>query len=565
MIDWVSQDRRKPFLDTRQFDFFAQRPGGSLSIGSNTVTLSPVPLGVNGTNTNHYIWISGGSGIAEACLITGGSALSGHATGTITFSCSFNHSGAWTVTSATAGFQESIYFSIGESLPAALVIPRGFSVVHAPTTVSVSTLVSLLGLGIDVTVIARSSEMTAGNIIQSVGTTGSVCGLSMENLTIYNAGYPTLAPMTSGAGLAITDQNALTQTITNIKIEDGYDGIVLAGSGRVNITNYEFFNRAAWAAYPCNSALTVQNTVSNQAGGNVVENIHTLMDQDDGVTGLHYGIRILASDGLQITDPDIKARIGMSFENSASGITNVKVDGAIIDRVREIGVQFTGNNSIAFANIRFNNYHIVGYSGNSAHLTHGVLFVGPCNVSNVIFNNGIVAGFATDGFGFVTGGVKAITVSNSQIFANGVGMQWSSGDGGTIVIGNKIYDAGGGVQQYGLSFPTANSQMTVIGNDLRGNLSTSIQGSTNLTDSIVVDNPGFNPVGVSAISVGASPFTYTAGPTREIVYISGTVTSVKRGTTVISTAAQTTVELYPFTPVTVTYPSGAPTMIKDAQ
>lgn len=89
---------------------FTQTPGGSLTAGiTNTVTLAPVPVGINGTNTNHYLYISGGTGTAEAVLITGGTAVSGAASGTITFVPANAHSGAWTVAGASGGVQECIY------------------------------------------------------------------------------------------------------------------------------------------------------------------------------------------------------------------------------------------------------------------------------------------------------------------------------------------------------------------------------------------------------------------------------------------------------------------------
>src|SRR5215472_3634692 len=69
-------------LIATQFAFTPQTPGGALGIGNNVITLAPVPAGVNGTNSNHYLYISGGTGAAEAVLITGGTAVSGAASGT---------------------------------------------------------------------------------------------------------------------------------------------------------------------------------------------------------------------------------------------------------------------------------------------------------------------------------------------------------------------------------------------------------------------------------------------------------------------------------------------------
>lgn len=107
--DWITQMKNKPVADTREYDFSPLSPGGSLSAGSNTVTVRPVPFGMNGTNSNYYVYVSGGTGTAESCLVTGGTAVSGAASGTLIMTCSNSHTGAWTISSATAGIVESIY------------------------------------------------------------------------------------------------------------------------------------------------------------------------------------------------------------------------------------------------------------------------------------------------------------------------------------------------------------------------------------------------------------------------------------------------------------------------
>jgi hypothetical protein len=94
-------------LSTSTYDFASQAPGGSLTAGIGaSVTLTPCPLGVNGGDTNHYLYISGGSGTAEAVLLAGGSCTSGAATGSVIFTPANSHSGAWTIKSASSGIKE---------------------------------------------------------------------------------------------------------------------------------------------------------------------------------------------------------------------------------------------------------------------------------------------------------------------------------------------------------------------------------------------------------------------------------------------------------------------------
>ena len=97
-------------VENYTFTLTAASLGGvSLSIGSNTVTLSGAcPLGLNGNDTGHWVYINNGTGTAEAVQISGGTARSGVTGGTLTFSCSNTHSGAWTITSAFGGVPEAV-------------------------------------------------------------------------------------------------------------------------------------------------------------------------------------------------------------------------------------------------------------------------------------------------------------------------------------------------------------------------------------------------------------------------------------------------------------------------
>lgn len=83
------------------------------------------------------------------------------------------------------------------------------------------------------------------------------------------------------------------------------------------------------------------------------------------------------------------------------------------------------------------------------------------------------------------------------------------------------------------------------------------------TSSIIEGNPGYNPQGPASITVTASPFTYTAGSSPEMVYITGGTVSliVKSGTTLF-TSTEKSVRLEANQAVVVTY-SSAPTMNKD--
>ncbi len=95
-------------VNSADYNFAPQTPGGALIVGNTSVTMVPVPLGVNGSDIQHRLYVSGGTGTAESCLITGGTAVSGATTGTAILQCANTHSGAWTVQSVNSGVSEAI-------------------------------------------------------------------------------------------------------------------------------------------------------------------------------------------------------------------------------------------------------------------------------------------------------------------------------------------------------------------------------------------------------------------------------------------------------------------------
>ena len=126
-------------------------------------------------------------------------------------------------------------------------------------------------------------------------------------------------------------------------------------------------------------------------------------------------------------------------------------------------------------------------------------------------------------------------------------------------------------QRYGISIGAVGTDFhCVTENDLQNNTTGALGNFSAGVNNIVTRNIGVTPSGVSAITVTASPFTYTnVGGVPQMVYVDGgTVTTVvKNGVTVFSfgaAAARAAVALEPNEAVTVTY-TVAPTMNKDSK
>ena len=154
---------------------------------------------------------------------------------------------------------------------------------------------------------------------------------------------------------------------------------------------------------------------------------------------------------------------------------------------------------------------------------------------------------------------------------DGIHLSCASHDCERITIsGNDCSDDQGvGVtQQYGIILSTyfgasSFTDINIIDNITVDNETAGVLAQGTNTAVVVKDNNGYNPVGVSAITVTASPFTYTAGASPETVYISGgTVNPIVKGGVTLFVNTGHSVELSPLQSVVVTY-SGAPTMNKD--
>lgn len=193
---------------------------------------------------------------------------------------------------------------------------------------------------------------------------------------------------------------------------------------------------------------------------------------------------------------------------------------------------------------------------------------------------------------------KNIHFRNNRFFGNGKSAIHSNISNGLTIIGNAIYNnstlgvgsyyaidlSGGFSGGYNLyvnieknNFFDTNGtpkqtkilncnyvQGVKMTNNFVSNYSTMLSTTANSLDMDVRGNWGYNPVGISAITVTASPFTYQAGFTPETVYIvGGTVSNVTRsGSSLVSSSHDYQIQLEPKQSVVVTY-SVAPTMYRD--
>ncbi len=153
---------------------------------------------------------------------------------------------------------------------------------------------------------------------------------------------------------------------------------------------------------------------------------------------------------------------------------------------------------------------------------------------------------------------KRITVSNNILLnAYQAGILVENGNEQEVLITNNIcYGCEKGIHIKDGDY------IYIEGNNLRGNTTAITIESGKNAHGWIRNNPGYNPVGVSSISVGSSPFTYSAGSSPETVYIrGGTVSDISVDGTTLFTDSGHSIDLEPHQSVTVTY-TDVPTMVK---
>ena len=201
----------------------------------------------------------------------------------------------------------------------------------------------------------------------------------------------------------------------------------------------------------------------------------------------------------------------------------------------------------------------------SSHSIDGVLLTNGAGavIDGVDFNGCHFFLNPSSGISISDASCKNIRISDSAIAQNGTGVAIAAGVSEFSVQSCKI-GAGYGLtaNTTGISFAAGTSgNFHIANNDLRGN-TTIISGVAGITGTTgrIEGNLGYNPIGIAAITVGASPFTYTNGPSRATAYIrAGVVTAITQNGTTLYSATENSVDLGPNEVLVITY-TGLPTL-----
>lgn len=213
-----------PVINPTDFTF-TQTPGGSLSAGTQTITLTPCPNGVAGADTNHYLYVSGGTGTAEAALITqsggAGTCTSGASSGTIKLTIANSHSGAWTVTSASAGIDEAFRSVSGPRLQMARGTYDIYGTIYPPVNAT------LKGAGVAATVLNWNQTNAKMFFVKNTNFAMSEIYLSQ----IGTATSGSIGIYTEGTGSGVSGSTADLFVFTDVWATGFFNGLYLNGVG----------------------------------------------------------------------------------------------------------------------------------------------------------------------------------------------------------------------------------------------------------------------------------------------------------------------------------------------
>jgi hypothetical protein len=227
-----------PSITSGSYIFPPQTPGGNLIAGTNVITLSPVPKGVNATDQGHWLYISGGTGTAEAVPITGGTAVAGASSGTVIVTCANTHTGAWTIQTATSGIEEAL---VALGAPGQVQIPSGQWIIHGPITIPAPVTsgwqsYAIVGMGrlVSTLLIAADFPLTVSGVFIPLYTATSCPGprwsdfgvVFPQNYTLPVSGMTHWPPV-------IRSNNISAGSVLRLYISGAWQAVVVTGSSQV--------------------------------------------------------------------------------------------------------------------------------------------------------------------------------------------------------------------------------------------------------------------------------------------------------------------------------------------
>lgn len=549
-VDWTRDIDNLPVIDSRTTNWFRTNNLGAtgnltVSGAGKVITLTPGPAGLE---VGKNIYVTGGTGTAEVVPVTATTCTAVVTTScTVTVTTANTHSGSWQAKTATVGIQEAYNILPTTGYGGGMVRVPGGSHTTYTTIVMDRSFTAICGVGRVATNLLTS--YTGGPMFSLPDETqqNMICGMNLEGpggvtttfaISAVNQAHLHVKEVSMnyfGQGISVTGNTNSQNSIFEDLLIFG-----LRGAGAYIDTTIDggTWNRV-WMAGETNSTNSigwrVKNTVGLRLNGTYTNSIGAgmVVDPDTGVS-----IAI-----IHMTDAN--------FEGFASWSS--------------YGIRLSPATGAWVAGITHQGGGIGGFD-------YGLLMDGVGTTEDVVISNLNI--IANDVAGIHVTQGRRVTFRDCTVTANGNNTQ----PGAAILGGNDIRILGGtyaaafyvhGVdsQTYGVYVQNA-TDVTIAdviatpnkaGNPM-GPDGTVIDAGGN-TRLQIRNVRGFNPQGPAVVTPGASPWTYTAGPTNEVLYFyGGTITTVVKGG---ANLPGSPVYLAPGQSVTITYSVVPSSVYKD--
>ena len=341
----------------------------------------------------------------------------------------------------------------------------------------------------------------------------------------------------------------------------------------------------------------------------------------NGVTGLRFdGLEVVGR------PPTISGAIGLSgssIGNTSLLSENVRIANCYIQDAEDYGIEMSMVRNVSIVGNVFNNCwrEVIGVEVKTADIAHDITIMGNTIILNMVSTDTGDGVIIIDMRGYLHGvTVMGNTIDNLLPTTPGVGTQTA----GILLLGNPTVPApledvivmgniirnmnGPGIQAGSAGYEVYNAIIKAnqiikccnygglpgidlancVNSKITHNIINSPADSVDIAEAVgyasnndikenytprgitangggtvVENNRGYNPVGISTLTVGASPFTYAAQHTKTTLYISGgTVTGISVGGTQVSTTGPATITLEAGESISVSF-TAAPTIVAD--
>lgn len=354
--------------------------------------------------------------------------------------------------------------------------------------------------------------------------------------------------------------------IENCEFDDYYIGVSVGNIADPLTVNARVFNCAFRSSNTTAGSGAIQylNFSNGQVANCVITGTTVSSAQPT------FGIRFQNGDTAFVTNCNVTVHGKALLVDPPAGLNcyALTIDSSIFDSAHQIsGGVAVSNAEIGGAGNVFNTRIANSWFGlastkNGCHLlTSGSGFVDGITFTGCEFTdngeNGLLADGANIKDWFVAGGHSGGNTAS--------GIRCAAGTNYFTITGHRAGNISGrGPNNFGISLDAAAEGNYVIAdNNLVSNASGAINDGSTGANGQIFNNLGYNnatpPLG---LTVGASPWTYTAGHTPEQVYFSGgTISSIVVSGQSVQSSTGTTLMLSPNEVMTVTY-SSLPTILK---